>query len=340
MATTKPVGLSWVMDWVENGQRRRKAIGKLKVMSKREAELLCKAKELELATGKRVSVTAARAHRLSVLAGRYKTWHAEQYPASTSNVKRIVDDYLLPYFKDDPALDAIDAQRVEAYLASRMTSNKPSTVIKDFNVLKAMYRKGMQWGLVSSTPLGDVKKPVDLEDRPKHFFSRDELAALFAIDSPHVHTWRLMANTGLRRGEAQHLLWSDVDGSTLKILSTAGARTKSGKWRAVPLNKAALASLAAMRLQSDPDKTTGSFVIQMMWGSSISRLFKEDMKKAKLTKGSLHSLRHTFISHAIMAGKPLRLVQVWAGHSSIAVTEKYAHVSPEFSKKSMKGFEL
>ena len=42
------------------------------------------------------------------------------------------------------------------------------------------------------------------------------------------------------------------------------------------------------------------------------------------------SLRHTFCAHMVMAGVPLRRVQILAGHADYATTEKfYAHLTPE-----------
>src|SRR5258708_36914439 len=40
-------------------------------------------------------------------------------------------------------------------------------------------------------------------------------------------------------------------------------------------------------------------------------------------------LRHSFASHCVMAGYHLREVQVWMGHSTILVTERYAHLAPK-----------
>ena len=49
-----------------------------------------------------------------------------------------------------------------------------------------------------------------------------------------------------------------------------------------------------------------------------------DITRADLP-GSLHSLRHTYICHLLLALVPIRTVQLHAGHASIATTEKYAY---------------
>lgn len=53
-------------------------------------------------------------------------------------------------------------------------------------------------------------------------------------------------------------------------------------------------------------------------------------------KGSLHCLRHTFRSHLVIAGAPLRTVQKLAGHASFTTTEKYAHLSNDHLSDAIK----
>jgi len=56
--------------------------------------------------------------------------------------------------------------------------------------------------------------------------------------------------------------------------------------------------------------------------------------------GTPHELRHTFISHLVMQGVPLRTVQVLAGHKTIAVTEQYAHLAPDHLSNTVSRLNL
>lgn len=72
---------------------------------------------------------------------------------------------------------------------------------------------------------------------------------------------------------------------------------------------------------------------------TLSKMFARDAKKAGVG-GSIHKLRHTFCSHLVAAGVPLRVVQMLAGHSSITVTERYSHLTPASKLDAVKRMAL
>ncbi|WP_411850806.1 tyrosine-type recombinase/integrase [Stenotrophomonas sp. LGBM10] len=62
---------------------------------------------------------------------------------------------------------------------------------------------------------------------------------------------------------------------------------------------------------------------------TVSDWFAKDAAKAGIGD-HLHRLRHTFCAHMVIAGVPLRRVQILAGHADYATTEKYyADLTPE-----------
>ena len=59
------------------------------------------------------------------------------------------------------------------------------------------------------------------------------------------------------------------------------------------------------------------------------RPLKRALKRAALRHIGWHGLRHTFASHLAMKGVPIPAIKELLGHSTITVTMRYAHLSPQ-----------
>lgn len=70
-------------------------------------------------------------------------------------------------------------------------------------------------------------------------------------------------------------------------------------------------------------------------GTSACHGLARACEQAKITNFHWHDLRHTFCSRLVMRGVPLRTVQILAGHKTITVTERYAHLAPEHLQEAV-----
>ncbi len=59
-------------------------------------------------------------------------------------------------------------------------------------------------------------------------------------------------------------------------------------------------------------------------------------RRAGLRRIGWHVLRHTFASHLVMRGVPLKAVQELMGHATIDMTMRYAHLSPHVAREAVK----
>lgn len=89
-------------------------------------------------------------------------------------------------------------------------------------------------------------------------------------------------------------------------------------------------------LLRDWSRTEGSdFVFTNAAGSRIGWLqhgFRKALGRAGLSDLHFHDLRHTFASQWMMAGGDLYVLRSILGHKSVAMTQRYAHLSPAYKR--------
>lgn len=340
MATIYKRGPAWVLNWSEGGRQKRKSLGKI-TEAEAQAHLDTLQRKLE-------GTAPAAGPAFADWALRYAQWHAQEYPDSYFRVEQILRSHLIPAF-GDLALMAIRREDVENYKHRRLSSGASAgTVTKELRTLQATLNHAEQWDVIPRNPIHGVKPPRDLASKPPQWFSREELARIYTVelDVPKCTTeedaelhrkyrwsWQLLANTGLRRGEAMSLHWKDIGKEEILVLSSSSARTKSGQWRLIPISNGAGEALESLRCADN------RMVLPQVRPESISRAFDRTLGRAKL-EGSIHCLRHTYCSHLVSAGVPLRTVQVLAGHASFRTTERYAHLAPGHLREAINLLDL
>jgi integrase len=252
----------------------------------------------------------------------YLDWYAAEHPTTItkarSEVKRFIERF------GHRPIDSIRAVEVEQYKRSRLLDDRAAkeTVGKEIRRLKAAFNRGVEWKELDVNPLDSVKAPRGVRSVAVKFYDRAAMRRLYRANPARAPLWMFMAHTGVRRGEIIGLRKSSVVAGRLLVESdpdeTGAGRTKSGKWREVPINR-----YAKWALRHLPDPLVSAHK------DTVSDWFSKDATEAGVG-GHLHRLRHTFCAHMAIAGVPLRRIQLLAGHADYATTEKYyAHLTPE-----------
>jgi integrase len=175
-------------------------------------------------------------------------------------------------------------------------------------------------------PLAKVR-PLRLQERPLSYLTQEQITELLeAFDNyPNCTHMALIARvclaTGARWGEAQGLVPSRVKNGAVTF-----ANTKSRRTRTVPI------APALERMLLDYFKEYGAF-------PNCIRHFSRVLQSTSITLPAgqaTHVLRHTFASHFVMAGGNILTLQKVLGHSSVTMTMRYAHLSPDHLQDALR----
>jgi len=175
---------------------------------------------------------------------------------------------------------------------------------------------------------GDIVGMMEIASASKRKGERDRLIL------------ELLYGTGLRVNELVSLEWGDVDMDE-RELRVMG---KGSKERRVYFGKPVQELLIKWRDSAArkgheteghaplfyPEKAGASRLTER----TVHRMVVSVSRQAGLYDVSPHTLRHSFATHMLERGAPLRVIQELLGHESLATTQKYLKISVEQTKKS------
>ena len=328
MAVIRKRGNSWYLDWRDSRGRHNKSLGKI---SDELAKVMLKRKEYELSVG--VGGQSGDRIAFDKYTRDYLAWFEHQYPSSYSTTEIIVIKSLEPFF-GNVLINKISSKDVEVYTRQRNAEGlKPGTVNRKLAVLSAIFTKAKKDGYF--VPDFKIDKVPDMESKPPKYYNADELQLIYDHDPVHAHWWKLLVNTGMRLGELHQLKCADIRNGSIYLTSSVDARTKSKKWRLIPLSKGAEKALQVFDLKQE-------YLLPRYRKDSIKTAFKRACKRAGIAKGKhgVHCLRHTFASNLVMNNVALHTVQKLLGHANIKTTEQYAHLSADYLKDSLDGVDF
>ena len=270
------------------------------------------------------------------LAKRYMEAHvAVSCNAHTQGIYRgSLDNHILPAL-GTMAVDVVGRSEAAAlHYALRAT---PRAANRALMVLSKMFSLAETWGLVPAggNPCRFVLKYK--EGKRERFLGSEEYRRVgralrrLSAEGPGparaAAALRLLMLTGCRLREILTLRWDDVDRKAGE-LRLRDAKTGA---RMVPLTPDAAAVLAGMaRVSGSPwvfaGRTPDRHLSQLTtyWHRVRGRAGVEDVR--------IHDLRHSFASRALAVGESLSMIGRLLGHSDVASTARYAHLTRDAEK--------
>ncbi len=179
---------------------------------------------------------------------------------------------------------------------------------------------------------------------------QQEQPYLEAAPQPLRDVALLILDTGLRPGEALALEWRDVllepvNGAKFGYLHVRGQEAGAGKSKNAVRNLSLTPRVKAM-LETRPATTTSAWVFPSRTGkpyvvTSLDHMHVGVRARLRLPKGFvIHSLRHTFGTRMGEAGADAFDIKRLMGHSSVTVSQRYVHPTPESLERAFERLQV
>jgi len=223
-------------------------------------------------------------------------------------------------------------------------------------------KDAVRWGHLPKNPLDAADPPRKKGENAREMrtWTKEQLKAFLAAvaDERLSALWHTIAMTGMRRGEAIGLRWSDVDLENARLAvrralipinrEVVVSEPKTAKGRRVialdPGTVEVLKAQAARQLdeQNDWDEAwveTGLvFTVEngaALDPESVSRYWRQAVEQSLLPQIRLHDLRHTHATLALQAGIHPKVVSERLGHATISITlDTYSHAIPAMQEEA------
>ncbi len=236
-------------------------------------------------------------------------------------------------------LDQLRTKTVEDYLAARLQHVTLATVSKELGVLKSAYGRAMRWEWVTTTPFRGIALNQEGEARIRWLTDAEE-GQLVAVAAPWLRDLILVGlDTGLRRSNLVKLerSWLHEQGTVLVVPRQLVKAKKVTVM--IPLTTRAATIIQRQVRQGDAPYVFTHSDGRAYSVEQVSMAVMRAAKQAQLPGVSLHTLRHTFISRLVQAGRPLPEVAALAGHRDIKMTMRYAHLAPSHLRAGIQALE-
>ena len=279
---------------------------------------------------------------------------------SRSSYQRNLDVHILPALGDFLMVDITPAMISKLLLDFQKSGHAHASAVKLYNILNGIFQMAFLDDTIKINPMLKVKHPSPrkeerAQDESEKAYTVQQLAYILRCLANESLKWQthisLVADTGVRRGEACGLEWADIDWAKGTITIRRNAQytpqagvyitsPKNGKSRTVDVGPDVLQLLQQLRLEQ-ARKAISKYVFtqehspDVMNPQTPTRYFKKFGQRYGIENFHPHKLRHTSASRAITNGADVVSVSERLGYSDTAVTLRmYTHANEESIRRA------
>ena len=238
-------------------------------------------------------------------------------PLTVRNYTFFVDKFVK---RNDKAIDQLTEDDVKSYLGDLIENKSKNTTMLAAAALKFFFSE------VLKQPISSIRVPKKDKKLPE-ILTRDEVKKL--VDATETKKSRLIVSllysSGLRVSELVHLKPGDFNMADKMGWVRKGKGSKDRIF--------VISETMAKDLEEYIKKSNNTYLFsngKPLTTRNIQKIVKLTKSKAGIDKKvTPHTLRHSFATHLLESGIDIRKIQLLLGHSSIATTQLYTHVSME-----------
>lgn len=315
-----------------HGRTKEKSLFDAKVVSLNDARQ--KAKEIlsALALGQDPFAEQQARNATPTLAAFYHTSYLPHIkahkPKSWTTDEAAMRLHVLPAL-GKKYLDDIKRRDIQALVTQHSRHYKPASTNRMLNVLHRLLACAVEWEVTGITrnPASGVKKLKENNQRQR-YLSESELKRLWQeLETSECTSitalLKMLLLTGARKSEAARAQWRDID---FQNQQWRIPENKTGQVRYVPLSNMAIKMLRQL------DKVAGCDYLfpnpkTLLPYDNIFHTWRNIRNAAGIPDIRIHDLRHSYASFLVNEGIAIYNVAQILGHSKLATTQRYAHLS-------------
>jgi len=336
--------------------------------TKKEAQLAARDKEIQIEEGYEQTSPTLK-HYLHEWLIEYKKGSVRKntYVQHERNITK----QIIPYFKNIK-LDQVKPVMYQKFINHLFEDKKYSrrTVEIIHTTMTSAMQKAVTLDKLQKNPCQGVTIKGERKEREIEYIESDHIVHFLQVAYKYGYIYwlffKVLIETGMRKGEAAALQWNDIDlkEKTISITKTLDfqaqdpqelindPKTYSSK-RTIKISQSLVNDLHFHKKQQNQNKLALNDIYHhdlnlvlsrndgnFMPKSTLFNAFSRILKRAEIPSLPIHALRHTHAVILLESGASMKYVQERLGHGSLQITsDVYAHISKKIERDSMEQYE-